>query len=111
MENLENFEYKQSNIKREVDQTVRDKEKDKIKKDTEEFCTYLMKISAIDLLGIATLLKVHIYHQTYTKDEKKALPRKGEDIIRDCLVNFNAASRDTRRQILKLCKKAIKASR
>ena len=102
------FQYKKSSINKEINEEVREKEKEKIKKDTSLFCTYLTKISAIDLIGIATLLKVELYHKTYTKDPKKALARSGEDVIKDCIIHFNAAARSSRRQILKLCKAAIK---
>lgn len=88
-----------------------DKEQ-KLNKELTKFALAVAKLDAQSFIGVATYLKVPLFYNDPkgSDDPHKKLPRSGESIIEDCLVQFCGLNRKQRRDLIKLVTKAGNAA-
>lgn len=81
---------------------------DSRKKNVIEFARLISTLDGASMIGLTRLLQVKVFYDDVKDENGKPMPRSGEAIIEDCLVKFDALSRDRRRQILKILRAAKK---
>lgn len=77
-------------------------------KDLNTFANLIIKLEAAEFMGLAKMLCVHVFKEDAIDIKGKPAPRKGEDIIADCLTAFAGLNRKKRREILKILKTITK---
>ena len=77
---------------------------------TDKLLKMIPNLSAVEFTGLARVLKVKLY-----KDEKDEdghfITRDFSDVLKDVLDNFDKQSRERKREILRIVKKASSKSR
>lgn len=73
-----------------------------------EFAKLLGKMDAMEFLGLAKILCVHVFDNENKDENGKPSPRQAEEIIEDCLIAFDNLNRKQRREILRVMRAAVK---
>ena len=89
------------NVKKKDDKGVSKAMKNNKKKLNMEFMTELTKLEITEFLGVARILKVSVLREDET-------PRDFVEVFEDIVKGYNEASRDRRRELLKIIKTANK---
>ena len=72
-------------------------------KEIDKFITLIVKLQPVEFMGLARVLKVHLY-----TDEKTREPRDFEEVFAEVLERFDKSNRARRREIIQLVKAALK---
>ena len=76
-----------------------------------EFAQLIGKMEAAEFLGLAKILCVKMFYDDIKDENGKPMPRSGEAIVEDCLVKFYSLNRAQRKEIIKVCRAAIKGKK
>ena len=72
----------------------------KATKEMIEFSMCMAKLEPSEFLGLCKLLCVYVFDNNNKDENGKPLPRKGEDIVTDCIDKFSQLNRAKRREIM-----------
>lgn len=84
------------------------------KKQTEKLFNIIPKLDAVEFVGLARILKVQLMEETNPDAEEmkdKYTPRAFSDVLEELLINFEAQSRERRREIISILKEATKKAK
>lgn len=74
----------------------------KATKELQEFANCIVKLEVTEFIGLCKLLCVHVFDNTTLDENGKPSPRKGEDIVVDCIDKFSQLNRAKRREIMSI---------
>lgn len=72
-------------------------------KEIDKFITLIVKLQPVEFMGLARVLKVHLYANEETRE-----PREFEEVFAEVLERFDKSNRTRRREIIQLVKTALK---
>lgn len=78
------------------------------KKNVNEFAKLLCNLDGASVIGLTRILQVKVFYDDVKDENGHPMPRSGEAIIEDCLVKFNALNRESRKEIIKILRQAVK---
>lgn len=84
------------------------------KSQTEKLFNLIPKLDAVEFVGLARVLKVRLMDETNPDAENvkdKYTPRAFSDVLEELLQNFEAQSRNRRREIIQVLKAATKKAK
>ena len=73
-----------------------------------DFAKMLGKMDAMEFLGLAKILCVHVFDNENKDENGKPAPREAEAIIEDCIIAFDNLNRKQRRDILRVMRNTVK---
>ena len=73
-----------------------------------DFAKMLGKMDAMEFLGLAKILCVHVFDNENKDENGKPTPRPAEEIIEDCIIAFDNLNRKQRRDVLRVMRNTVK---
>ena len=73
-----------------------------------DFAKMLGKMDAMEFLGLAKILCVHVFDNENKDENGKPAPREAEAIIEDCIIAFDNLNRKQRRDVLRVMRNTVK---
>ena len=73
-----------------------------------DFAIMLGKMDAMEFMGLAKILCVHVFDNENKDENGKPAPREAEAIIEDCIIAFDNLNRKQRRDVLRVMRNTVK---